>query len=81
MVQEKVKVINPSGLHLRPAGLLSKIAGKCDSDITLGEGGQAGESQECSSAYGGRYPLRRGNCRGMFRPHGAGGSEDYCGCD
>ena len=38
MVQEKVKVVNPSGLHLRPAGILSKIAGKCRSDITLVKG-------------------------------------------
>ncbi len=35
MVQEKIKVINPSGLHLRPASLLSKIASECKSEITL----------------------------------------------
>lgn len=40
MVQQKIKVINPSGLHLRPAGLLTQIAGKCDSNITLIKGDQ-----------------------------------------
>lgn len=28
MVSKKVKVVNPSGLHLRPAGVLSQIAMK-----------------------------------------------------
>ncbi|NDL67856.1 HPr family phosphocarrier protein [Anaerotalea alkaliphila] len=35
MVSGKVTVINPSGLHLRPAGTLTQIAMKCDSDIVL----------------------------------------------
>ncbi|SCP96541.1 HPr family phosphocarrier protein [Anaerobium acetethylicum] len=38
MVSQKIKVINKSGLHLRPAGELTKIAGKCLSDITLVKG-------------------------------------------
>ena len=28
MVSKKVKVVNPSGLHLRPAGVLSQTAMK-----------------------------------------------------
>ena len=35
MVEEKVKVNNPSGLHLRPAGLLCKKAMNYKSFITL----------------------------------------------
>lgn len=35
MVKQKVKVINPSGLHLRPAGSLCKEALKYDSKISI----------------------------------------------
>lgn len=35
MVSEKITVKNKSGLHLRPAGILSKIASACRSDIAL----------------------------------------------
>lgn len=35
MVQQNVKVVNPSGLHLRPASILSQIASKCKSEIKL----------------------------------------------
>ena len=38
MVSEKITVKNPSGLHLRPAGMLSQIASKCHSDVTLVKG-------------------------------------------
>ena len=38
MVSEKITVKNMSGLHLRPAGELSKIAAKCPSNITLVKG-------------------------------------------
>ncbi|MEE0421732.1 MAG: HPr family phosphocarrier protein [Lachnospiraceae bacterium] len=38
MVSEKITVKNPSGLHLRPAGMLSQIASKCASDVTLVKG-------------------------------------------
>lgn len=38
MVSEKITVKNKSGLHLRPAGILSKIAQGCKSDITLVKG-------------------------------------------
>ena len=38
MVSEKITVKNPSGLHLRPAGILSNIASKCVSDVTLVKG-------------------------------------------
>ena len=35
MVSEELKVINPSGLHLRPAGSLFKEALKYDSKINI----------------------------------------------
>lgn len=35
MVSKKIKVVNPSGLHLRPAGVLTQISNKCTSDIIL----------------------------------------------
>ena len=35
MVSEKVVIKNPSGLHLRPAGLLCKEAIKCKSSINF----------------------------------------------
>ena len=35
MVSEELKVINPSGLHLRPAGNLCKEALKYDSKIYI----------------------------------------------
>lgn len=38
MVSEKITVKNKSGLHLRPAGILAKIAQGCKSDITLVKG-------------------------------------------
>lgn len=38
MVSQKITVLNKSGLHLRPAGELSKIAAKCKSTITLVKG-------------------------------------------
>lgn len=34
MVSKKVTVINESGLHARPAGMLVHIAQQCTSDIT-----------------------------------------------
>lgn len=35
MVSKKVTVVNPSGLHLRPAGVLSQNAMKFKSDIKI----------------------------------------------
>ena len=38
MVSKQVTISNKTGLHLRPAGVLSKIAGGCKSSITLIKG-------------------------------------------
>lgn len=35
MVKESVVVKNKSGIHARPAAELSKLAGKCKSDVRL----------------------------------------------
>ena len=35
MLSEKLTITNPSGLHLRPAGVLSQTAMKFKSDITI----------------------------------------------
>ncbi|MDD3368227.1 MAG: HPr family phosphocarrier protein [Lachnospiraceae bacterium] len=38
MVEQKVEIINPSGLHMRPANILAQVAGRCTSDITISNG-------------------------------------------
>lgn len=35
MVSKKIVIINPSGLHARPASVLAQAAGKCKSDVTI----------------------------------------------
>lgn len=35
MIRQKITVVNPSGLHARPAGELAKICSKCNSDIVI----------------------------------------------
>ena len=35
MVAEKVIVTNKSGIHARPAGVLAKVAMRCNSEVTL----------------------------------------------
>lgn len=41
MLSKKLTVVNPSGLHLRPAGVLSQTAMKFKSNITI----ECGEKQ------------------------------------
>ncbi|WFA09259.1 HPr family phosphocarrier protein [Tissierella sp. Yu-01] len=38
MVSQKVKVVNKSGLHARPAGELVKVASSCTSDVVIRAG-------------------------------------------
>lgn len=38
MISKKLTVVNPSGLHLRPAGVLSQTAMKFKCDITIESG-------------------------------------------
>ncbi len=35
MVSQKTTIINKSGIHARPASVLSKLCTKCDSDVIL----------------------------------------------
>jgi Phosphotransferase System HPr (HPr) Family len=35
MVEQKVLVINPTGLHLRPAADLAKLSSSCKSKVTM----------------------------------------------
>ncbi len=35
MVSKKTTIINPSGLHARPAGELAKICSRCKSDVMI----------------------------------------------
>ena len=35
MVAQTVKVVNEQGLHMRPAGVIAREAGKFDSDVTI----------------------------------------------
>ena len=49
MLSEKLTITNPSGLHLRPAGVLSQTAMKFKSDITIEFEGKkvVAKSNEC----------------------------------
>lgn len=40
MVSEKATLINPQGLHMRPAGLFAVAMGKYDCDVTVSTDGR-----------------------------------------
>ncbi len=52
MVREKVTIINPTGLHLRPAGRLCDTAGKYKSKITLRKGSKAANAKSLLAVLG-----------------------------
>ena len=52
MVNEKVIINNPSGLHLRPAGILCKEAMKYKSLITFQYGGGTANAKSVLSVLG-----------------------------
>jgi len=52
MVKDKVVVANPSGLHLRPAGLLCKEAMKFKSQITFTIEGTTANAKSVLSVLG-----------------------------
>lgn len=52
MVSEDIKIINPSGLHLRPAGSLCKEALKYDSKIYIVFGGAKANAKSVLSVLG-----------------------------
>ena len=52
MVSEKVQINNPSGLHLRPAGILCKEAMKYKSLITFEYAGGTANAKSVLSVLG-----------------------------
>ena len=52
MVSQKVKIINPTGLHLRPAGNLCKEAMKYKSKITFEYSGNTANAKSVLSVLG-----------------------------
>lgn len=40
IIEKKIKIINPSGLHARPASLFVQVANKYDSEINVKKGKQ-----------------------------------------
>ena len=52
MVNQKVRVKNPTGLHLRPAGFLCKEAMKYKSLITFNFGGGVANAKSVLSVLG-----------------------------
>lgn len=45
MVSQKVIIVNSSGLHARPAGVLAKTAGKCRSEVKILANGRTIEAK------------------------------------
>jgi len=52
MVRQKVKITNPTGLHLRPAGLFCKTAMAFESKITFENGNTTANAKSVLSVLG-----------------------------
>lgn len=52
MVSKKVRIINPTGLHLRPAGIFCNTAVKFDSKITFQYGNTNANAKSVLSVLG-----------------------------
>lgn len=52
MVSKKVKIINPTGLHLRPAGIFCNTAVRFDSKVTFQHGGTNANAKSVLSVLG-----------------------------
>ena len=52
MVSKKVRIINPTGLHLRPAGIFCNTAVKFDSKITFQYGNTNANANSVLSVLG-----------------------------
>lgn len=52
MVSKKVKIINPTGLHLRPAGIFCNTAAKYDSRVTFLYGNTNANAKSVLSVLG-----------------------------
>ena len=52
MVRQRVKIMNPTGLHLRPAGLFCKTAMKYESRVTFEIGNITANAKSVLSILG-----------------------------
>lgn len=52
MVSKKVKIINPTGLHLRPAGIFCNTAVRFDSKVTFQHGSTNANAKSVLSVLG-----------------------------
>ncbi len=52
MVSQKVKITNPTGLHLRPAGIFCNMAVKFKSRITFQKGTMSANAKSVLSVLG-----------------------------
>lgn len=52
MVSKKVKIINPTGLHLRPAGIFCNTAVRFDSKVTFQHGDMNANAKSVLSVLG-----------------------------
>lgn len=52
MISKKVTIKNPTGLHLRPAGLFCKMALECESKITFRYRESEGNAKSVLSVLG-----------------------------
>lgn len=59
MVERKVTVVNPTGLHLRPAGLLCQTSMKFDSKVMIFYKEKEINAKRRIKRNGIRNPLRR----------------------
>ena len=57
MVSQKVVIKNPTGLHLRPAGILCKEAMQFSSLITFTFPRKYGKCKECAERAGRMYQM------------------------
>lgn len=52
MVSKEIRIVNPTGLHLRPAGNLCKEAMKYKSKVTFNYGGNIANAKSVLSVLG-----------------------------
>ena len=57
MVSQKVVIKNPTGLHLRPAGVLCSEAMKFSSKITFRYGNDTANAKSVLGVFGGMYQI------------------------
>lgn len=69
MVSDKIKITNPSGLHLRPAGIFCKEAMRFRSQITFGAKGSTANAKSVLSVLG--ACVKPGGLCQMWRYHRA----------